>query len=424
MPQLPRPDLGVGLAAQLGDDEPAGVAHGAGIDVLVAALDLGDGRAVDAALVRERGPADVRLVVVGHLVRDLGDRPAELGQRGEVAAARRHQRLGRLEREVGEDRDHVRVAAPLAVAVDGRLDVADPRLDRGDRVGHRQLGVVVGVDAPGHGGRVRVPLERRPDVADDVDQLVRQRPAVGVAQDEGARPGLAGGAERRQGVVAVRAVAVEEVLGVVHGLAAAVDDERDRVRDHVQVLGRRRAQDLDDVQEPALAEDRDDRRLRGDQLAQVGVVLGPVGAMPRAPERRQLRVLPALLAGRREEVDVLGVGARPAALDEREPVLVEHARDAQLVGERERDVLALGAVAEGRVVEGDGGAVGGGHRCHGVQWPVRVGRRLGCGRCPALRRSPAGESRSAPPRRGPSPACRRWWCPGRRRRPRRRSRVR
>ena len=91
------------------------------------------------------------------------------------------------------------------------------------------------------------------------------------------------------------------------------------------------------------------------------------------PEGRQLRVLPALLAGGREELDVLGVGARPAALDEREAVLVEHPRDAQLVGERERDVLALGAVAEGRVVEGDGGAVGGGHRCHGVQWPVRVG---------------------------------------------------
>ena len=39
-------------------------------------------------------------------------------------------------------------------------------------------------------------------------------------------------------VVAVVAVAVEEVLGVVDGLAAAVDDEADRVGDHVEVLGR------------------------------------------------------------------------------------------------------------------------------------------------------------------------------------------
>ena len=48
-----------------------------GIDVLVAALDLGHGRAVDAALVRERGPAHERLVVVGDLVRDLRDTPRE-----------------------------------------------------------------------------------------------------------------------------------------------------------------------------------------------------------------------------------------------------------------------------------------------------------------------------------------------------------
>src|SRR3989304_4362238 len=54
-----------------------------------------------------------------------------------------------------------------------------------------------------------------------------------------------------------------------------------------------------------------------------------------------------------EEFDVLGVGARPAALDVGHAVLVEHACDADLVGQRQRDVLALGAVAKGRVVEDD-----------------------------------------------------------------------
>ena len=57
--------------------------------------------------------------------------------------------------------------------------------------------------------------------------------------------------------------------------------------------------------------------------------------------------------GGREELDVLGVRARPAALDVRHAELVEHPRDAQLVGERQGDVLALRAVAEGRVVEDD-----------------------------------------------------------------------
>ena len=62
--ELLGPDRGVGPAAELRDDQPAGVADRRRIDVLVAPLDLGDGRAVDAALVRERRPADVRLVVV------------------------------------------------------------------------------------------------------------------------------------------------------------------------------------------------------------------------------------------------------------------------------------------------------------------------------------------------------------------------
>ena len=84
-----------------------------------------------------------------------------------------------------------------------------------------------------------------------------------------------------------------------------------------------------------------------------GIVAGLVRPMPGRPERRELRALPAHLAGRREEVDVLGVRARPAALDERHPELVEHPRDAQLVGERQRDVLALRPVAQGRVVEDD-----------------------------------------------------------------------
>ena len=110
-----------------------------------------------------------------------------------------------------------------------------------------------------------------------------------------------------------------------------------------------------DVEQPALAEDRHDRRLGGDQLAQVRVVVGRVRAMAGRAEGGEPRALPAHRPGGREELDVLGVRARPAALDERHPELVEHPRDAQLVGQRQRDVLALGAVAQGRVVEDDRG---------------------------------------------------------------------
>jgi hypothetical protein len=351
--QLAGADRGVGPPAELADHQPAHVADRRRVDVLVAALDLRHRRAVDPALVGERRPADVRLVVVGDLVGDLRDGPRELRQRAEVAAADRGQPEVRLEREVREDRHHVRVAAPLAVAVDRRLDVSDPRLHRGDRVRDGQLGVVVGVDAPGHRRGRGVTLERDPDVGEDAHQLVGQRAAVRVAQDDGPGTGLAGRAQGRKGVVAVAAVAVEEVLRVVDRLPTAVHDEPHGVRDHVQVLLRRRVQHLGHVQQPALAEDRHDRRLGGDQLAQVRIRLRGVVLMTRGAERRELRGLPALLAGRREELDVLGVRARPPALDEREAVLVEHPRDPQLVGQREGDVLALRAVAEGRVVEDD-----------------------------------------------------------------------
>ena len=63
MAELLGPDLRVRPAAELGDDEPALVADDRRVDVLVAPLDLGHGGAVDAALVGERRPADVRLVV-------------------------------------------------------------------------------------------------------------------------------------------------------------------------------------------------------------------------------------------------------------------------------------------------------------------------------------------------------------------------
>ena len=113
------------------------------------------------------------------------------------------------------------------------------------------------------------------------------------------------------------------------------------------------------MEQPRLAEDRHDRGLGRDQLAQVRVVVRPVGAMARGPERGELGGLPAHRPGGGEELDVLGVGARPAALDVGHPVLVEHPRDAQLVGERQRDVLALGPVAQGRVVEDDRGVARG-----------------------------------------------------------------
>ena len=280
MAELLGPELGVGPPAELADHEPALVADADRVDVLVAPLHLGDRRAVDPALVGERRPADVGLVVVRGDIGDLGHAPRQLGQVGQPAAAGRQEAEIGLERQVGQDADHVGIAAALAVAIDRGLHVADAGLHGGDRVGDGQLGVVVGVDPPAHGGRVSIGAERVDRVPDDPHELAGQGSAVRVAQDDRAGAGLPGGTQGGQGVVTVGGVAVEEVLGVVDHLAATVRHEPDRLGDHVQVLGRGGAQDLDHVEQPALAEDRDDRRLGRDQLVQVGVLLRPVRAVP------------------------------------------------------------------------------------------------------------------------------------------------
>ncbi len=266
-----------------------------------------------------------------------------------------------------------------------------------------------------------VALDRRPHGGDDPEQLVGHRPAVGVAQDEGPAPAWRAAWRVLHGVSRVVLVAVEEVFGVVHGLTTPVDQEADRVGDHVEVLGRRRAQDLGHVEQPALAEDGHHRGLGGDQLAQVGVVLGSIGTVAGRAEGSQPGGLPALLAGGREEVDVLGVRARPATLDEGHPVLVEHPGDAQLVGQGQDDVLALGPIAQGRVVEDDravvaraaggGGSVGVGHdgRLHGA-WrrrsvhEVRAATVSGTARRIAMRPTIASVISSVPTRRSPRAA--------------------
>ena len=128
-----------------------------------------------------------------------------------------------------------------------------------------------------------------------------------------------------------------------------------------------------------------------------GSSAGAVRAMAGRPERGELRGLPAHRPRGREELDVLGVGARPAALDVGHPVLVEHPRDAQLVGERERDVLALRAVAQGRVVEDDRAIARDGHA--GTPAAERLDRRPS--RTPVVPTTTSPSSRSPASARSP-----------------------
>src|SRR5205823_6386268 len=98
-----------------------------------------------------------------------------------------------------------------------------------------------------------------------------------------------------------------------------------------------------------------DRRFGCDQLAHDRVAFRFPAWPARRSEARDLRGLQPELRYAAEELDVLRVGAGPAALDVMHADLIQPRRDLELVVDRQRQALALRAVAERRVVEDDRG---------------------------------------------------------------------
>ena len=323
----------------------------------------GQGAGVQPGLVGERRSAHVGLLRVGRPVDHLGDPAGDRRQQLQPLGRQRpHAHLGA---EVGDDRHQVAVAGALAVAVDGALHVSGPGPHPGEGVGHTAAGVVVQVHP--HGGAQPVD-----DLGHDGVHLVRQRPAVGVAQHQPLGAGLGDRRQHGQRVVGVVLVAVEGVLGVEEHPPALPDEVRHRLRRHGDPLVEARPQRSGDVVVPALADDADRLRARRQQVRQHRVALAaPVGP-PRRAEHGQPGGLKAqLVGGSGEELVVLGVGARPAALDVVHAEAVEFPGDAQLVLDGQRDAFELAAVAQRGVVDlhRRRGAVAGCRRrpCPGLQ---------------------------------------------------------
>ena len=174
--------------------------------------------------------------------------------------------------------------------------------------------------------------------------LVSQRQS-----DRGARLGGRGRAAQR--VLGVVAPGVEEVLGVVHHALALRHEKADRLVDHAQVLVAADADDLAQVQAPRLADDGDGRREDLGEHAQALVGLGRDALAPGHAEGDELGVDQPLCLHAPEELDLLGVRGREAALDEADAELVELERDARLLVDRDGHALLLHAVAERRVVQ-------------------------------------------------------------------------
>jgi hypothetical protein len=250
-----------------------------------------------------------------------------------------------LELEVGHDGDEVGVAGPLTVAVDAALHVGRPGRHRGERVGDRAAAVVVGVDADAGTGRLD-------HVEHHVGDPVGQHAAVGVAERDDLRARLGCGAEDLQCVRPVLAVAVEEVLRVEEHRLPLRAQVRDGVAHHREVLLQGGAQRELDVPVVRLRDEGDHARAGVAQGRDERVVGSTYAGAAGGAERREPRVAQVeLFTGATEELGVLGVGARPAALDVAHAEAVELAGDAQLVGDAEVETLLLGAVAQGGVVD-------------------------------------------------------------------------
>ena len=235
--------------------------------------------------------------------------------------------------------------------------------------------------------------------------LPGQPAAVRVAQDDSLCAGTRGGGQHLERVRRIGGISIEEVLGVEDDAAAVRAQVRHAVCDQAQVLVERRAQHLAHVQGRALAEDGAHRRAGLEQRRDAGVVLDRDAGAASGAERGQAGVRPLLVACAGEQLGVLRVGAGPAALDDGHADAIEPARDAQLVGARQRDPLALGAVAQRRVVDQDVGRIRTRGGLHGMRSPARAR-----GGSPARRHPRAGSA-------GRTDRWRTGWAPGRSTRP-------
>ena len=189
------------------------------------------------------------------------------------------------------------------------------------------------------------------DLGDGVADVLGQGSAVGVAEHEELRAGGAGGLERLQGVAGVGRVAVKEVLRIKeHGLARA-HEELHGVKDHVEVVLQRGAQDVRDVKVPGLSKDR--RALAPDARKHVepGVLVGahadPVGRS----KGDKARMLGPPGAQPLVEFGVLGVAGGVSRLDEVHADLVQPLENLLLILQGKGHGLPLRAVAQRRIVE-------------------------------------------------------------------------
>ena len=340
-------DQHVGLAAHVADGDDALVAHQGGIHVLIGACQLLHGVHVQPALVGEGGHADVWgadvMLHVGQFIHEVG----EVAQLGQVDA----EIDAHLDLQVGHHGDEITIPHAFAVAVDGALHLVGTGAHGGQGIGDADAAIIVGVDAHGL-------AQEGDDLASDFFDKLRQGTAIGFAQHNQISTGIAGGLDGLERVLGIFAEAVEKVLGIVQHLATVLLQVGNGVGDHREVFLQGDLEDLGDVQGPGLAHDGDGRRLRIEQHLHLGVFFDLHLATAGHAEGGDFGRFPGPFGGLLEEGGVLGVGTGPAAFDVMNTKLIQPFSDADLVERAEGDAGALGAVAQGGVVDSNRGHEG------------------------------------------------------------------
>ena len=311
-------------------------------DVLVATLHLGHRRRVQPALVRECAAAHIRLRGRLRHIGDFGDIAARLGQRRQLRV--RYAVHAQFQLEIGDERNHIGVAAALAVAVHCALNLLAARLHGGDCARHRHIRVVVRMYAQ---RRVGMP----PCFCHNRRDFVGQRAAVGIAQHDALRARQRRRANRLQRVLRVCLVAVKVMLGVKEHPPAALRQKRHRIRNHSQIFFQRCLQHALHMQIPALAHQRSHIGFGGEQRGEIGVVRGADIGVARAAESRQRGMPQPQRLGALKELRVARIGSGPSPLNEMNAQLIQLAADRQLILHRQRYALPLRAIPQRSVIQ-------------------------------------------------------------------------
>ena len=250
----------------------------------------------------------------------------------------------RLLQQQRRDQCHqIGIATTLAQPVQSALNLPRPRLDRSQRIGHRIAGIVVAMDAQTVAGDAACN-----DLGHHTPHFAGQGAAIGVTKHDPARPGLIGGAQARQRIGRIGAVAVEEMLRIKQRLAPAGHHMFERSRNRLAVFVQRDAKRCGHMKLMAFAHQTNRRRARIQHRRQHIIILGraphPLGHAKGGHGGAQLWHLD-------EKLRVGRIRPRPAALDVIDAQSLQRRSNLQLFSGRELHALRLLAVAQSGVEE-------------------------------------------------------------------------